>query len=306
MKSIAFLFSFILLSHSLSAQDSTQKVGNNYITLSEVILHKDLDVPGFIKRVKSDTSFYKSFKNLRIIGFKSWNDIRMLDKKGNLKAHLQSVTQQHRKDNCRSMDVLEENVTGDIYTSSKEYNYYTLAMYASLFFTDGVICGEDNIVGDTEFSLSGKKGMEKHKEQLKMLFFNPGRKIRGLPFMSNKTDIFSNKLSDDYSMEIDHEMFNGEACFVFRQTVLPGHRSKVVIQTMTTWFSETDFEVLGRKYELKYNAPVYDFDVRMEVEMTRLGELTVPRLIRYNGNWKVMTKKRERGIFTATLGEFSN
>lgn len=305
MKPFAFLFFLLSLPFSLIAQDSTQKVGSNYITLSEVILHKDLNVPGFVQRVKSDTSFYKAFKNLRIIGFKSWNDVRMLDKKGNLKAHLQSVTQQHRNDGCRSMEVLEESVTGDIYTASKDYNYYTLAMYASLFFTDGVLCGEDNVVGDKEFSVAGKKGIEKHKEQLKMLFFNPGKRIKGLPFMSNKTDIFSDRLSDDYSMEIDFEMFNGEACFVFRQTVLPKHESKVVIQSMTTWFRESDFEIMARNYELKYNAPVYDFDVKMEVEMTSFGNLTVPRLIRYKGNWKVMTKKRERGIFTATLGDFS-
>ena len=27
----------------------------------------------------------------------------------------------------------------------------------------------------------GKSGMAKHKEQLKMLFFNPGKKIPGIP-----------------------------------------------------------------------------------------------------------------------------
>lgn len=305
MLKVAITFLFSLLLTSLIAQDSTQIVGHNVVTLSEVVLHKDLDVQGFINRVKSDSSFYKAFKNLRIIGFKSWNDIRMLDKKGGLKAHLQSVTRQSRNNDCREMEVLEEKVIGDIYNAKKQYNYYTLSMYASLFFTEDQVCGEDNIVGDKEFSLEGKKGMEKHKEQLKMLFFNPGRRIRGLPFMSNKTDMFSDRLSDDYSMEIDFETYLDELCFVFKQNVLPGHESKVVIQSMTTWFRESDFEVMGRSYELKYNAPVYDFDVKMEVQMTTFGELTVPKVIRYNGNWKVVTKKRERGIFTATLSEFN-
>jgi hypothetical protein len=42
----------------------------------------------------------------------------------------------------------------------------------------------------------------------------------------------------------------------------------------------------------------------MEVEMTKFEELLVPQVLRYNGNWKVAFKKRERGLFTATLFDF--
>jgi hypothetical protein len=63
-------------------------------------------------------------------------------------------------------------------------------------------------------------------------------------------------------------------------------------------------EVMARNYSLSYKAGVYDFDVRMEVQMTRFNGLIVPQLIRYHGNWKVMFKRRERGVFTATLYGF--
>ena len=49
---------------------------------------------------------------------------------------------------------------------------------------------------------------------------------------------------------------------------------------------------------------VYDFKVQMEVEMTHAGKLVVPSVMRYNGNWKIIFKKRERGVFTATLYDF--
>ena len=49
---------------------------------------------------------------------------------------------------------------------------------------------------------------------------------------------------------------------------------------------------------------MYDFDVHMEVEMTRVGNLLVPKTLRYRGNWDVLFKKRERGVFTATLFDF--
>ena len=81
-------------------------------------------------------------------------------------------------------------------------------------------------------------------------------------------------------------------------------KNEVVIDEMTTWFNEKNFEIVGRNYTLSYDAGVYDFNVHMEVQMTKAGDLLVPSLLRYNGNWKVIFKKREHGIFTATLFDF--
>ncbi len=297
---------FILLSFSLHAQDPADTVftGKKVITLSAVVVDKNLDVPGFINKIKNDSSYYKAFRNLHIIGFTALNDIRMLDKKGGLNASLNSKTKQVRNNNCRTMQVLGETVTGDFYTKNKQYNYYTAQMYASLFFTNGVVCGENNIVSGASFSTEGKSGMEKHKEQLKMLFFNPGRKISGLPFMSNKTAIYDDDMADKYDMNIDMELYNNTLCYIFKQKVKPGKDDGVIVDEMTTWFDSQTFEVVARKYALSYDAAVYDFKVEMEVQMTRFGNLTVPSLIRYYGNWKAITKKRERGVFTATLFSF--
>ena len=117
-----------------------------YITLSEIVVNNKLDVPSFIERVKNDTTFYKAFRNLHIIGYTSLNDIRMLDKKGNTEASLQSKTKQTRTGNCRKMQVMEETSTGDMYDNHHNFNYYTAEMYAGLFFTKDSVCGEDNIV----------------------------------------------------------------------------------------------------------------------------------------------------------------
>jgi len=284
--------------------DSTVTVGKKVITLSEVVVDRNLNVPGFIKRIKNDSSFYKAFRNLHILGFTALNDIRMVDKDGEMKASLHSKTKQLRTGNCRSMQVLEETATGDMYDEAHEFNYYTAQMYASLFFTKDSICGETNIVKGVEFSTSDKSGMEKHKEQLKMLFFNPGKRINGLPFMSNKTPIFDDEMADKYDMSIDMDFYNGTSCYIFKQKVKQGFESDVVIDEMTTWFNDSSYEVVARNYSLSYDATVYDFKVSMEVKMGRYKDLTVPVLIRYNGNWKAITKKRERGIFTATLFDF--
>lgn len=297
---VACLFTSI----SSFAQDSTFYVGKKVITLSEVVVDNKLNVPTFINRIKSDSSFYKAFRNLHIIQFSAINDIRMLDKSGDTRASLFSKTKQLRENNCRRMQVLEEQASGDFYTDDHQYNYYTANMYASLFFTNRSICGEDNIVTGREFTTAGKTGMDKHKEQLKMLFFNPGKRINGLPFMSNKTAIYDDDIADSYDMSIDMDQYNKTSCYIFKQKVKPGKEGSVVLDEMTTWFDDKTFEVVARNYTLSYDAGVYDFKVQMEVQMTHFGNLLVPSLIRYNGNWKAIFKKRERGVFTATLFDF--
>ena len=200
--------------------------------------------------------------------------------------------------------MLEEKTTGDYYINDHQYNYYTAQMYASLFFTIGSICGESNIVAGSEFSIEGKSGLEKHKEQLKMLFFNPGKKIKGLPCMSGKTASYDDDMADIYDMSIDMDDYNKTSCYIFTQKVKPGQEDKAVVDEMTTWFNDKTFEVVARKYSLSYDAGVYDFNVQMEVQMTHFGTYLVPSLISYNGNWKAIFKKRERGVFTANLFDF--
>jgi hypothetical protein len=297
-------FSLALLAQKDNLHDTTILLGNKAITLSEVVINNKLNVPTFIALVKNDTSFYKAFRNLHLLNFTAINDVRMLDKEGSTSAYLHSTTQQIIQDKCRTMKVLTEEVTGDYYTDDKQLNYYTAQMYASLFFTTGSICNEDNIVAGREFSTANKTGMDKHKEQLKMLFFNPGKRINGLPFMSNKTAIYDDEMANLYDMSIDMEAYNKTSCYVFRQKVKPGNEADVVVDEMVTWFNDSTYEVVARNYVLSYDATLYDFKVQMEVEMTHANTLLVPALIRYNGNWKAIFKKREKGVFTATLFDF--
>jgi hypothetical protein len=299
--------SIFLLPLFISAQNKNDTVVNiegRLITLSEIVVNNKINVPAFIERVRTDTTFYKAFRTLHIIGFSALNDVRMVDRDGNIKASLRSKIKQVRDNNCRSMQVLEETTTGDIYDENKNFNYYTGEMYAGLFFTKGSICGEDNIIKGRELSTAGLSGMEKHKAQLKMLFFNPGKQINGLPFISGKTAIFDKDMEDRYDMSIDMEEHNKTSCYVFKIKAKEDRKSDVVIDEMTTWFNDKTFEIVARNYSLSYDAGVYDFDVQMQVELTKFGEYLVPSVIRYVGNWKAIFKKRERGIFTATLFDF--
>ncbi|MGZ8552618.1 MAG: hypothetical protein ACXWV8_04395 [Chitinophagaceae bacterium] len=305
-----FLSSFCLQFGYAQVQDSLDNERlAKMINLSEVVVRTDINVPKFIERVKNDTTFYKAFKNLHILGFTSLNDIRIVDKKGKQKAGMQSRTRQDRNNGCRMMETLSETTQGDFYNSDKNYNYYTAELYAGLFFTKGKVCGEDNIVAGTSFTAKGKTGTAKHKEQLKMLFFNPGKKIPGIPFIGDKINIFDPDVAKYYDFMIDQADYEGKPCYLFsvkaREDLSGGEKNKIVIDNMITWFDAKTMEVLARNYALSYDAGVYDFDVSMEVQMTKFGDYLVPRTLRYNGNWDVVFKKRERGVFTATLFDFN-
>ncbi len=302
------LFFLLLLVSFCRAQDTTVILENKAFMLPEVIVHSNMDYVSILKRIQDDTSFYKAFRTLHIIGFSAYNDIRMFDKNENSEASYSSKTTQYRNGNCRTMQEDNVKTSGDFYDASGNYNYTTAQLYASLFFTRGKVCGEDNIVAGRNFNTAGKKGMEKHIEQLKMLFFNPGRRIPGVPFIGNKLNLYDEDAHDLYDYRLDYIPYKGSYAYVFDITPKTDlgffKKDDIVIDKMTTWFDANTMEVLARNYRLSYKAGVYDFDVTMEVEMAKIGDLLVPQVLRYKGNFYAMFKGRERGEFTATLFDF--
>lgn len=305
-----FIFSFLISAKGYTQQDSLDNERlAKMVTLSEVMIRTDINIPRFIKQVKEDSTFYKAFRTLHILGFTSLNDIRIVDKNGKQKAGMQSRTKQLRSNNCRTMEILSEQVQGDFYDKNKNYNYYTAQLYAGLFFTKGKICNESNIVAGTSFDAKGKSGMEKNKEQLKMLMFNPGKKVPGIPFIGDKINIFDPDIAELYDFSIDYGDYEGRSCYIFsikaREDLSGSERDRIVIDDLITWFDVKTMEVMSRNYHLSYDAAVYDFDVQIEVQMTKFENHLVPKVLRYKGNWDVAFKKRERGVFTATLFDFS-
>jgi hypothetical protein len=121
-------------------------------------------------------------------------------------------------------------------------------------------------------------------------------------------DVFDKAIAPRYDYNIDTSDMNGIPCYVFRierkKDLSASERSDIVFDNITTWFNQKTMEIVGRNYDLSYDAGVYDFDVHMQVEMTKVGDLVVPQILRYSGNWYLMFKGRERGVFTATLFDF--
>jgi hypothetical protein len=306
---LSLLFLCLLSKAFAQQKDTLVSMGGRQVTLTPVVIRKGTNVPGFIKRVEDDSTFYKAFKNLRVLNYSSINDVRMFDKKGRVESSLYSKTRQWAANGCRVTNVIEEKIAGDYYDRSGEPNYYTGQLYSSLFFSKDTSCGQTNVISDVKRSIKGKKGLDKRKEQLKMLFFNPGKDIPGIPLMGNKVQVFDDKHSDLYDFKVDIDEYKGKTAYVFTLKIKEDlsffKRDEVVIDEMTTWFDYNSFEVLERDYKMTYNAGVYKFNVSMHVEMDKIGNLLYPKLIRYDGSWGVMIKGSERGLFTATLYDLS-
>lgn len=292
----------------VEGKDTTIIIDKGTFTLKPVIVQSGIDYESLLRRIQNDTTFYKAFRNLHTVEFTSYNNISMLNKNNGVQASYYSKTKQHRENGCRYMETLDQKTTGDFLKPNGDFNYLTGEMYASIFLTKGKTCGEDNIVAGREFSTAGKSGTEKHKEQLKMLFFNPGRRIPGIPFIGNKLDLYDEDAHKLYDYALDYDTYKGNSVYIF--SIKPKEdlgffsRKNIVVDEMTTRFDAATMEVVSRSYSLSYKAGLYDFNVTMEVEMTHVGNLLVPEAMRYKGNFSAITKKRERGEFTATLFDF--
>src|SRR5690349_19076465 len=92
----------------VEGKDTTIIIDKGTFTLKEVIVRNHMDYKSLLRRIQNDTTFYKAFRNLHILEFTSYNDIRMLDKHGNVQASYNSKTRQHRENNCRYTETLEQ------------------------------------------------------------------------------------------------------------------------------------------------------------------------------------------------------
>jgi hypothetical protein len=258
------------------------------------------DLNAFIRRVRTDTTFYKAFRNMHFVSYNAVNDIKVLDKKGVVSASYYSKTKQTYAGGCRTMQVSEEKVTGDFFKSKRNYRYYTAELYDYLFFTRGKVCNESEVVKGA-LEEKGKGKIEKSKYQLKQLIFNPGSKVGGIPMMGDKAAIFDPAIAKLYDFKLQSDEYDGEECYVFRAIPKKGREDDVVYDELSTWFRKTDYAIVARDYSLSYKTVVYDFRVRMKVRTAQIGKRLLPTHIDYDGNWHVFSKNRERVKFTAIL-----
>ena len=254
-----------------------------------------LTVESFINEVMNDTSFYKAFRNMKKYSFTAENNIYTYDKKNKVEGSMYSRIF-HNNNGPYKMDVLQKRDNGKIYKKNGKFSLYTVEMFDYIFMNP--------YNSDFTKSEDAKGSNESYKDKLKTLIFSPGRPVKGIPFISNKTAIFTSNMRQYY----DYTFFRGTyldsiPVYIFKVKMKPGlsnwTKDGIMIKELITTFDMRNFQILGRSVDMKYGNLAFDFDVKMNIELGYFGEnqSLLPTKISYQGNWDVPLKKEERASF---------
>lgn len=253
-------------------------------------------VETFINAIITDESFYKAFKNMKKYNFTAENNIYSYDKKNKVDGRIYRKIK-HTAEGPEKMVYLAKQDTGKLYRKNGKYQLYTIEMFDFIFLN----------AYKTEFSEEDVKGKGDganagYKDKLKTLIFAPGKPIKGLPFIGDKTAIFTPNMRQYY----DYSYYSGtylDSIPVYRFKVTMKKdlsnwtKDGLMIKELTTIFDKRNFEILGRYVDMKYSNMLFDFNVQMNIETSYFGEEKLPTKISYQGNWDYPLKKEERASF---------
>lgn len=301
MKKIIFLFVITFTVFKANGQE-IQRFNPDTIKTIQLdsvvkITAQKFGIETFINAIISDTSFYEAFRNMKKYTFIAENRIFSYDKNNKVDGKVYRKIR-HNNDGPYKMEYLVKENSGNLYKKNGKYQLYTIEMFDYIFMN----------AYNTDFvpnaPASGGKGgtNESYKDKLKTLIFNPGRPIKGLPFIGNKTEIFTANMRQYYDYSFYSATYlDSIPVYRFKVSVKPDlskwTKDGLMIKELVTIFDKRTFEILGRYVDMKYSNMLFDFDVQMNIEMSYFNEVKLPTKITYQGNWDYPLKKEERASF---------
>lgn len=271
------------------------------ITLDSVvnIRAKRLNIETFIDAIINDTSFYQAFRNMKKYTFIAENRVFTYDKKNQVDGRIYRKIR-HNNDGPYRMEYLVKEDNGKVYKKNGKYQLYTVEMFDYIFMN---AYNTDFVPNSAPSTGKGKKSTnEGYKDKLKTLIFNPGRPIKGIPFIGSKTEIFTANMRQYYDYTFHSGTYlDSIPVYRFKVSVKPDlskwTKDGIMIKELVTIFDKRNFEILGRYVDMKYSNMLFDFDVQMNIEMSYFDEVKLPTKITYQGNWDYPFKKEERASF---------
>jgi len=298
-KNILLAFSLLLLAFTCRAQQIKPYNPDTIRTIvidSAVNIHShQLNVQDFIDAVLADTSFYKAFRNMKKYSFVAENYIYTYDKNNRINGKIYRKLKRTSVGDKHTITYLAKRDSGNVYKKDGKYQLYTVNMFDYIF-TNAYNSGFSS--GNMIESTAGGKD-QSYKDKLKTLIFAPGHRVDGIPFISNKTEIFSPDMRQFY----DYQFARGkylDSIPVYRFRVIQKSSTEdndVVIKELTTIFDTRTFQILGRNVNLRYHNMFIDFDVQMNMELNRFNGELLPTKVTYQGNWDIPFHKAEHASF---------
>ncbi|MEO6850906.1 MAG: hypothetical protein ABI203_03650, partial [Mucilaginibacter sp.] len=195
MKKNTFLVLTILL---ISVGVKAQQIKRfNPDTIRTIVIDSAVDIRShrlnaqdFIDAMLADTSFYKAFQDMRKYAFVAENRIYTYNKKNKVDGKIYRKLRHSNTGSKHNIEYLAKRDSGNIYKSNGKYELYTVEMFDYIFMNPN---NSDFVKAD---AVVGKD--ESYKGKLKTLIFTPGRKVKGIPFISSKTEVFSPEFKQFY------------------------------------------------------------------------------------------------------------
>lgn len=270
------------------------------ITLDSAINIKGtkLSAETFINEMLRDTSFYEAFSKMKRYSFTAENRVLTYDKKNKVEGKIFRKIF-HNNNGPYKMEFQAKQDSGKLYKKNGKFQLYTVEMFDYIFMNP-----YNSDFTDSEDGGKVKGRDESYKEKLKTLIFSPGRPIKGVPILGNKTEIFTPNMRQYYNYSYYSSTYlDSIPVYKFKVVQKPDlsnwTKSGLMIKEVTTIFDKRNFQILGRYIDMKYSNVAFDFDVQMNIELGYFdgGETLLPIKISYQGNWDIPLKKEERAAF---------
>ena len=303
MRKLLLIFFLTLSAFTGSSQQIRRFNPDTVITIvldsAVMIKASRINNQAFINKILSDTSFYEAFRNMKRYSFTAENRVFTYDKRNKVEGKIFRKIF-HNNNGPYKMQFLAKQDSGKLFKKNGKYQLYTVEMFDYIFMnaynTDFV---------SSSASAPGKKGSnESYKDKLKTLIFSPGRPIKGVPFISGKTEIFTANMRQYYNYSYTSATYlDSIPVYRFSVSVKPDlsnwTKDGLMIKELTTIFDKRNLQILGRYVDMKYDNLAFDFDVQMNIEMAPFdeGETLLPTKISYQGTWDIPVKKEERASF---------
>lgn len=282
---------------------------HNPDTLLHVTIDSAINIVGhrltsetFINEILRDSSFFDAFRNMKKYSFVAENRFNIYKKNNGIDGTSYRKIKRSATA-ANKVQYLARKDSGNLYKKDGKYQLYTLEMFDYIFMN-----AYQSAFSETR-STKNIKGNdnESYRDKLKKLLFTPGRPVPGIPFIGNKTEIFTANMRQYYDYTYHKGTYHDSIpVYHFKVTekkdLSNWTKGGIMIKELTTIFDQRSMQILGRHVVMRYSNMLFDFDVQMTIELGYFGkdETLLPTFISYRGNWDVPMKKPERSSFVIT------
>lgn len=251
----------------------------------------------FIHYVKTDTSFYQGFKNLRYYNHNYHSDLKILKKNKQILGSLYRTGHYTVNNEQLVVHIDSANDDGRIYNRRGVYRHYTPEFFDEIFFPKDTITV-------TKYARVKKDQDKQNEEDAKTIVFSIGSANveAGNNKNKKKLAVFDIDMQQYYDYLISQETFQDSIeCYSFTVRMKEGlekrDEEQVLIRELVSYFDKKTFNVMYRKYVMSYRYWLIDLDVSVEVYMGYVDMKLVPSYIHYNGFWDIPFNKPEYADF---------